>query len=151
MRVYELYRILSDSKLNKGVSLALQSSNPKTLKSIKRENISLKSFQELQEKFNEAGIETFTDVILGLPCETYSTFAGGASGIIANGQHNRIQFNNLSILTGSEMDSPSYLRKYGIKTVANRLVNIHGSLPGKNEIEENQRLVVRLDDVLNAF
>ncbi|MFH1368224.1 MAG: radical SAM protein [Elusimicrobiota bacterium] len=142
MRVYDLYRILSDSKLNKGVSLAIQSSNPATLKQVKRENISLDAFQELQEKFSAAGIETFTDIILGLPCETYDTFADGISKLIQNGQHNRIQFNNLSILTGSEMDDPAYIRKHGIKTIENRLVNIHGNLSEKNEIEENQRLVI---------
>ena len=111
MRIYNLYKTLSDHKLNKGVSLAIQSANPETLKSIKRENISLDTFNELQEKFSESGIETFTDVILGLPRETYSSFADGVSNIISSGQHNRIQFNNLSILTGSEMDDPAYLKK----------------------------------------
>jgi len=142
MRVYNLYKTLSDHKLNKGVSLAIQSANPDTLKSIKRENISLDTFNELQKKFSESGIETFTDVILGLPRETYSSFADGVSKIISSGQHNRIQFNNLSILTGSEMDDPAYLKKYGIVTVNNKLVNIHGSLTDNFEIDEHQRLVV---------
>ena len=142
MRVYNLYKTLSDHKLNKGVSLAIQSANPCTLKSIKRENISLDTFNELQKKFSESGIETFTDVILGLPRETYSSFADGVSNIISSGQHNRIQFNNLSILTGSEMDDPAYLKKYGIVTVNNKLVNIHGSLTDNFEIDEHQRLVV---------
>lgn len=142
MRVYNLYKTLSDHKLNKGVSLAIQSANPGTLKSIKRENISLDTFNELQKKFSESGIETFTDVILGLPRETYSSFADGVSNIISSGQHNRIQFNNLSILTGSEMDDPAYLKKYGIVTVNNNLVNIHGSLTDDFEIAEHQRLVV---------
>ena len=142
MRIYNLYKTLSDHKLNKGVSLAIQSANPDTLKSIKRENISLDTFNELQEKFSESGIETFTDVILGLPRETYSSFADGVSNIISSGQHNRIQFNNLSILTGSEMDDPAYLKKYGIVTVNNKLVNIHGSLTDDFEIAEHQRLVV---------
>ena len=81
-------------------------------------------------------------MILGLPCETYSSFADGVSNIISSGQHNRIQFNNLSILTGSEMDDPAYLKKYGIVTVNNNLVNIHGSLSDDFEIAEHQRLVV---------
>jgi len=142
MRVYNLYKTLSEHELNKGVSLAIQSTNPDTLTSIKRENISLDSFNELQKKFTESGIETFTDVILGLPRETYSSFADGVSNIISSGQHNRIQFNNLSILTGSEMDDQAYLKKYGIVTVNNKLVNIHGSLTDNFEIDEYQRLVV---------
>lgn len=142
MRVYNIYKTLADAGLNKGVSLAIQSVNPPTLKSIKRENISLNIFRELQEKFNENGIETYTDVILGLPCETYDTFADGVAEVIGSGQHNKIQFANLSILSSSEMDDPAYLKEYGILTASNKLINVHGSLSDTNEIEERQNLVI---------
>ena len=142
LSVYNIYKTLADAKLSKGVSLAMQSANPATLRSIKRQNISQGTFQELQEKFSAAGIETFTDVILGLPRETYKSFADGVSGIISNCQHNRIQFNNLTILTGSEMAEPAYLKKYGIAAVDNKLINIHGSLADRAEVEETQRIVV---------
>jgi hypothetical protein len=133
---------LSDVGLSKGVSLSIQSTNQTTLKNIKRKNISISVFQELQNKFNKESIETFTDIILGLPCETYSSFADGVSKVISNGQHNRIQFNNLSILTGSEMDDELYKKKYDIVTVKSRLVNVHGSLIEKNKIDEYQNIVV---------
>lgn len=142
MSVYNIYKTLSDAKLNKGVSLAMQSANPATLRAIKRENISQGTFQELQEKFSAAGIETFTDVILGLPRETYKSFTDGVSEFISNGQHNRIQFNNLTILTGSEMAEPAYMKKYRITAVDNKLMNIHGSLADRAEVEETQRIVV---------
>ena len=90
MRIYNLYKTLSDHKLNKGVSLAIQSANPETLKSIKRKIYLLTLSMNCKEKFSESGIETFTDVILGLPRETYSSFADGVSNIISSSQHNRI-------------------------------------------------------------
>lgn len=141
MRVYDIYNLMAVAGLSKGVNLALQSVNPQTLKAIKRTNIKTEAFQELQEKCSSENIETFTDIILGLPCETYETFARGTSSIIANGQHNRIQFINLSILTNSEMDNLQYKEKYGLIIVKTRSINIHGNLE-VDEIEESQRLVV---------
>ena len=90
-------------------------------------NISLKSFDELQKRFSAQGIATFTDLILALPGETYDSFTDGVSKIIENGQHNRIQFINLSILGNSEMGNPLYQRRYGMKTIQSKIINIHGS------------------------
>ncbi|PKN02370.1 MAG: hypothetical protein CVU77_00780 [Elusimicrobia bacterium HGW-Elusimicrobia-1] len=140
-RIFDIYRAMSGAGLNKGVSLALQSVNPATLESVRRKNISTETFYELQTIFNRAGIESFTDVILPLPLETYDTFSSGVAAIIANGQHGRIQFNNLSVLTNSEMDDPEYQKKYGIETVGVKLVNIHGSIVD-DEIAETQKLVI---------
>ena len=87
-------------------------------------------------------METFTDIIIGLPCETYESFAYGVSSIIENGQHNRIQFNNLSILTNSEMNDFRYQDKYGIVYVENKVINAHGSLSNKEKVPETQRIVI---------
>ena len=51
----------------------------------------MSSFQELQRRFTRDRIETYSDVILGLPGETYASFAEGVSAVIENGQHHRIQ------------------------------------------------------------
>ncbi|MEC9005851.1 MAG: radical SAM protein [Nitrospirota bacterium] len=142
-RAYETQKILAESGLNKGVDIALQSIDPDTLKSIKRSNISTETYQELQRRFTRDGVETFTDLILGLPGETYDSFAKAVSKIIENGQHNRIQFNNLSILPNAEMGDPAYQKKYGMETVETRTINIHGSLlEDDDEIYETQSLVI---------
>ncbi|MBI2870511.1 MAG: radical SAM protein [Candidatus Omnitrophica bacterium] len=147
-RAYQVQKILSDAGLNKGVDIALQSVDPKTLESIKRGNISTETYQELQRRFTRDGIETYTDVILGLPGESYGSFVEGVSRIIENGQHNRIQFNNLSILPNAEMGDPEYQKKYGLVTVETQVVNIHGSLDAsEDEIFETQELVVATRDM----
>ena len=141
-RAYKVQKLLADSGLNKGVTISFQSVDPETLKSIKRSNISTGSFQELQRRFTRDNVETYTDLILGLPGETYDSFAEGVSQVIENGQHNRIQFNNLSILPNAEMGDPEYQKKYGMVTVETKVVNIHGSLlESKDEIYETQQLV----------
>jgi radical SAM superfamily enzyme YgiQ (UPF0313 family) len=142
-RAYQVQKILADAGLNKGVTISLQSVDPGTLAAIKRQNISSASFQELQRRFTRDRVETYTDVILGLPGETYDTFADGVSAIIENGQHNRIQFNNLSILPNAEMADPDYRATHGMATVETKIVNIHGALDeNAGDIYETQELVV---------
>ena len=142
-RAYQTQKILADAGLNKGVDIALQTMDHHTLESIKRGNISLTTYQELQQRFTRDGIETYTDMILSLPGETYDSFADGVSTIIVNGQHNRIQFNNLSILPNAEMGDPEYQKKHGMVTVESKTINIHGSLDTSDEeIQETQELVI---------
>jgi radical SAM superfamily enzyme YgiQ (UPF0313 family) len=142
-RSYRVQKILSDFGLNKGVTLSMQSVDQQTLVNIKRSNISLESYQELQRRFTKDKVETYTDLILGLPGETYESLVNGIDTIINNGQHNRIQFNNLGILPNSEMAKPEYMEKFGLKTVESSIINMHGSLGDQEyEILERQQLVI---------
>ncbi|MCX6896251.1 MAG: cobalamin-dependent protein [Verrucomicrobia bacterium] len=102
-RAYLVQKILSDSGLNKGVTLSMQSVDKTTLKNIKRDNISLETYSELQRRFTRDKVETYTDLILGLPGETYESFKAGIATVMESGQHNRIQFNDCSILPNAEM------------------------------------------------
>ncbi|MCK5609956.1 radical SAM protein, partial [Candidatus Pacearchaeota archaeon] len=139
---FGIHERMSKAGLSKGVSLSLQSLNPATLKETKRKNITIDDFQKIQKRLTIYGVETFTDLILPLPEETYDTFADGVSKVIGNGQHNRVQFNNLSILPNAEMGRDNYQRRFGFQIIENDLVNIHGSLSEKIQIRETQHLVV---------
>ena len=142
-RAYRVQKLLSDAGLNKGVAISLQSVDSETLKAIKRQNISTESYQELQRRFTRDRVETYSDLILGLPGETYDSFVNGVSTVIENGQHNRIQFNNLAILPNAEMGDPEYQKKYGMEIVETKIINIHGLLAeSQEEVSEMQQLVV---------
>ncbi|MDP6503372.1 MAG: cobalamin-dependent protein, partial [Planctomycetota bacterium] len=142
-RAYQVQKILSDAGLNKGVTLSLQSVDDHTLESIKRSNISSDTYQELQRRFTRDGVETYSDLILALPGETYRSFTEGVAHVIDDGQHNRIQFNNLAILPNAEMGDPEYQKQHGMETVQTHIINIHGALDdSENEITEYQDLVI---------
>lgn len=144
-RSYEVQKLLSDAGLNKGVTLSVQSMDQKTLENIRRDNISLASYQELQKRFMRDKVETYSDMILALPGETYESFIEGMNTIITNGQHNRIQFNNLSILPNAEMGNPEYQKKFGMETITSDIINFHGSLDEEKDdpsIREKQVLVI---------
>jgi len=142
-RAYETQKILSDAGLNKGVALSMQSVDKATLVAIKRDNIALGTYMELQRRFTRDRVETYSDLILGLPGETYESFVQGVDQLIENGQHNRIQFNNLSILPNAEMGDPAYQARYGMVTVESRIINIHGErIELDDDVPEVQDLVV---------
>jgi len=142
-RAYLTQKILSDAGLNKGVALSMQSVDPTTLVAIKRDNISLDTYMELQKRFTKDRVETYSDLILGLPGETYETFADGVDLLISSGQHNRIQFNNLSILPNAEMGNPEYQKQHGMRTVRSEIINIHGErVKLEDDVPEYQDLVV---------
>lgn len=142
-RSYEVQKIIATAGMNNGVTLSMQSLDPETLKSIRRQNISLGSYQELQRRFTRDDVETYTDLILALPGETYDSFFNGVSQAITNGQHNRILFNICSVLPNAEMGNPEYQKKYGMELVETKAINIHGSLiENEDEIYETQYFVV---------
>jgi radical SAM superfamily enzyme YgiQ (UPF0313 family) len=142
-RAYETQKILSDAGLNKGVALSMQSVDMPTLEAIKRDNISLGTYMELQRRFTRDKVETYSDLILGLPGETYESFVNGVDQLMENGQHNRIQFNNLSILPNAEMGDPAYQARYGMVTVESKIINIHGErVELDDDVPEVQDLVI---------
>ncbi len=142
-RAYLTQKILSDAGLNKGVALSMQSVDMPTLEAIKRDNISLSTYMELQRRFTRDKVETYSDLILGLPGETYESFVRGVDQLMENGQHNRIQFNNLSILPNAEMGDPAYQAKYGMITIESKIINIHGErIELDDDVPEVQDLVI---------
>ena len=142
-RAYITQKILADSGLNKGVTLSMQSLDEHTLLNIKRDNISLNTYEDLQTRFTRDGVPTYSDLILGLPGETYCSFTEGVSRLIENGQHNRIQFNNLSILPNSEMGDESYQKNFQMETVDTNILNMHGSFAQDDfGVPEKQKLVI---------
>jgi len=142
-RAYITQKILSDAGLNKGVALSMQSLDAVTLENIKRDNISLKTYLELSRRFASDQVETYSDLILGLPGETYDSYVKGVDTLISAGQHNRIQFNNLSILPNAEMGSSEYITKYRMITVRSEIINIHGSREIlEDDVAETQDIVI---------
>jgi hypothetical protein len=142
-RTYLVQKELGASGLNKGVTLSMQSMDKTTLKSVNRANISSRSYQELQRRFTRERVETYGDLILALPGETYDSFVNGVSELIGSGQHNRIQFNNLAILPNAPIAAPESMLQHGLITADSDIINIHGSLvDADDDIVERQQLVI---------
>lgn len=133
-RTYQIQKTLSQI-ISAGVTLSMQSVDPHTLENIKRDNISLDSFRELQRRYTADGIDTYTDIILGLPGETYEAFANGVAQVLENGQHNRIAFYNCSILPNAEMGDPAYQERFGMVYAPVPIIHEYDSLERTSQIE----------------
>jgi aryl-alcohol dehydrogenase-like predicted oxidoreductase/radical SAM superfamily enzyme YgiQ (UPF0313 family) len=123
------------------VVISMQTVSNQVAKAVKRHNIDAEGFFEIQKRFRSLGVLTMTDLILGLPEETYDSFVDGISLLIEKGQHNRVQFNNLSIVPDAELSHRDEVKKYGLETVFSPIVNIHGKIE-TDEVPEMQELVI---------
>jgi tRNA A37 methylthiotransferase MiaB len=122
-RVFKRSRVVSF-----GAGVSLQSLDRAALQAIKRDNISLEAFESLQRHYAQEGLDTYTDLIIGLPGETYSSFVSGVERVIRNGQLNRIAFYECSVLPNAPMAQPDYRRTFGIETVPTQIVSAHEPL-----------------------
>jgi radical SAM superfamily enzyme YgiQ (UPF0313 family) len=150
-RSYAVQKIFAESGLNTGATISMQSMDTETLKAIKRDNISLDSFKEIQRRMKSDGIQATTDIILALPGETYDSFANGVDELITNGQHDRILFYHLTILPNAEMADPAYQEAFGMEMVQSRSINIHGSRKEiEHDVPELQEVVVATNTLSRA-
>ncbi len=142
-RAYLTMKAISEGGLATEMNISIQTTTPEVLEAIKRQNISLETYAELQRRFVHDGIPTFVDMIVGLPAETLPSFKESISSVVERGQHHRVQFHNLTILPNAEMGDPDYQRQYALKTVTCKIVNNHASVDAPPDgIYETQELVV---------
>ena len=116
-RTFQTFKILNQAELIFTATLSLQSVTPAVLKAIKRENISLETYHELLRRFVSAGIPTYTDILIGLPGETFESFLDGIDALITQGQHQEIRFWNTYILPNAELAQPESRARYRIESV----------------------------------
>lgn len=123
--VFKAGYILNKNQIDKGVTLAYQSLNPVTLKNIGRKNLTLEHFANLYSRYTEAGIPTYTELILGLPGETYKTFCRGLCTLLESGQNNSMTVYECQVYTNTLMGETEYQKIHGIKTSRIPLLGIH--------------------------
>ena len=142
-RAYATLKILTDAQMAAEINISIQSTTPEVLAAIKRENISLETYAEVQRRFVRDGIPTYVDLIVGLPAETVSSFKQSISRVLEGGQHHRVQFHNLSILPNAEMGDSAYQAEYGLRTVTTNVVNNHAPPEAvRDGIVETQEIVI---------
>ena len=142
-RTVEIHRILAQAGLDTHATLSLQSLHPPTLKASGRENISLQDFSILQKELQNLGIGSYTDIILGLPEETYQSFTQGVGHTIESGQYQVIHLFTADILPNAPMADSAYQQKYGLKTIRVPAVGFHTPVQEDPDgIIEYQNLVI---------
>ena len=139
--VFRINKRLNEAGMCKGATLSFQSMSQNVLDNIYRKNMPLTKFHELMRMYNQNGISAYSEIILGLPGETYESFRDGIEQLLEYGQHMSINFFNCELLTNSIMNDPEYIERYKIRTVIAEQHQYH-VIPDKNSIKEFSRMVV---------
>ncbi len=140
-RVFEISCKLERFGMSKeGATLSFQSLDPTVLENIGRRNMSMDKFSELLKLYTEAGITTYSEIIAGLPGETYESFCRGIGKLLEAGQHRLITVYNCELLPNSPMAQPEYMKKHGIRTAEIEALVAHSAID--EEVKEKTIYVI---------
>lgn len=145
--VFEISKLFYDNKLNKAATLAYQTVCDTALKNVNRKNFTMDAFAELVTKYNANNMPTYTEMILGLPGETYESFCHGLCKLIEAGQQTALTVYYCQVYPNSLMGRKDYRDKFGIEIAKVPLNYLHSSIPDYEDITEYTDLVVGTADM----
>ena len=109
-----IIKVAETLKTITSISMSKQTMKQEVLVNIKRKNIPIEQYDVLREKCHERGIETFCELIYGLPGESYQSFVDGVKQSARNDV--RVTMYPHLMLNGTEGSTKQYKEKHGIKT-----------------------------------
>ena len=121
--------------------MAYQTLSEQALKNIGRKNLTMEHFSSLMKKYNEAGIPTYSELILGLPGETKESFCRGICRLFENGQHNSVSVYHCEMLPNAELSQKESVEKHGIETIKVAFNHIHSAAEKDEEVKEYSYLI----------
>ena len=123
------------------LSMSVQSLDPNVLENVKRGNISTDDFMGLAPSIKKLNLGTDSEVILGLPGETFQSHIETLRKLMRANIDNILVFNCM-MLMGSEMYTLEYRKKFDLKTKYRVLVRDFAKLSnGKNVVEIDEIVV----------
>ena len=141
-QIFKIANMLHANNLAKGITLARQTNSKKALKNVKRDNIKLDAYSDLEKKFNNLQIPVYAEMIMGLPGETYKSWIDGLSSLLDSNINNQVFVYQAEIYPNTELNELSYRKKHGIKTVKIELQETHCSPKEQEWLKEYQEIVV---------
>ena len=146
-KIYEVASLLHKHDLEKGITLARQSNDEEVLDNIKRTNIKMSTYRNLQVRFNESDIPVYCELILGLPGENYQTWTGGIDDLLQSGLKNQLFVYMCQVFANTELAEPEYLKKFGIVTQRIPLTEIHGAIRSTDLVTEYEDIIIATDSM----
>ncbi len=116
---------------------AVQSTNPEVLANIKRSNIKLEAYAEIQKELMAQGMQSYGELILCMPGETKASFMKSVEGLLDSGVK-RISAHQLMLLHGAPLNNPDSREKWQFNTRFRVVARDIGNYTGEPivEIEE---------------
>ena len=130
-------------KLNNSlrVTMSVQSLDPDVLHNIRRDNISVDHMLALYPALKEANLQTTSEVILGLPGETFENHIQPLRDLV-KARMDEIVVHTCMLLDGSEMGLPEERKKWEMKTKFRVLQRDFAELSNGKKVIEYEEVVV---------
>lgn len=122
------------------MTAAVQSMNPVVLKNIKRDNIKLETYREIQRELESQGMQSYGELILCLPGETKESFFKAVQDLLDAGAK-RISAHQLMLLHGAELANPDERARFGFDTRFRVVARNIGDYTGQPVIEVEEMVV----------
>ena len=133
-------------KLNGTMSLTMsvQSMDEQILQNIKRSNISVDQMLALEPAIKKVGLVTESEVILGLPGETYQTQISTLKQLLS-AKLDYVQVYTCMLINGSELNTPEQRKKWNFKTKYRILPRDFTTLQNGKKVIETEEIIVGSD------
>ena len=141
-QIFKIAKMLHTHDLEKGITLARQSNSEEALKNVKRDNIKLEAYSDLERKFNYLQIPVYAEMIMGLPGETYKSWIDGLGSLLDSNINNQIFIYQAQVYPNTELNETSYRKKYKIKTKKIELQETHCSPKEQEWLNEYEEIIV---------
>jgi hypothetical protein len=132
---------------------AVQSLDERTLKNIKRSNISKEAYEQVMIHVRGRGLRSLSDLILGLPGETLASHLDGIAELVDAGTDEMHLFQAM-MLKGSELETVKCRTKYRFDTRFRVLPKNYGAYAGQRVFDCDEIVVatdtLSFEDYLEA-
>lgn len=140
-KIFDMAEVLSSSSVKFMITASLQSHNPDTLKAVKRSNINYAVLSELIGEARGKNYDIYSEIILGLPLETYQSFVNGIREILVNSLNYYFNLYYCYLIPSTQMARPDYIEKYQIET-RRCIVSFERTEDMENAVSEYEDIVV---------
>lgn len=115
--IMEIVKKFISSGFNRGLTLSVQSMDMDVLEEIKRRNMEFSNLKHIFDICNREQIPSYTELILGLPKETFESWSKGLCDVIEMGQHNAIESWLAQLLENAHLNTPEQKAEHEIDTI----------------------------------
>ena len=135
-----IIRVMRKAKGALPMTAAVQSMNPQVLKNIKRDNVKLETYRQIQAELERQGMQSYGELILCLPGETKATFMKAVEDLLDAGAK-RISAHQLMLLHGAELANPDKRELFKFDTRFRVVARNIGDYLGDPVIEVEEMVV----------
>jgi radical SAM superfamily enzyme YgiQ (UPF0313 family) len=122
------------------MTAAVQSLNPEVLNNIKRSNIKLETYAEIQKEVQAQGMQSYGELIIGLPGETKASFMKSVCDLLEAGVK-RVSAHQLMLLHGAPLSNPDSRQQFNFKTRFRVVARNIGDYIGEPVVETEEMVV----------